>query len=458
MTKYFGTMQFYKRALLIAVPVMLQQLIQTLVSLVDSFMVSGLGDVKMSGVNIAGQILFVFMIFVNTVCTSGGIFMTQFSGAKDKDGMQQSLRFKIIASCMAMALFFAVCLIFPRQVLSLMVIGNNQAEEILDVAEEYIRLMSIIGIPMMISTIIASSLREIGRVKPPLVISIAATLINTFFNWVLIYGNLGAPRLEIRGAAYATIIARIVEMILFVGYIVIRRQPFMFRLSTIWKVDFSLFRQILRKGTLVLFSEMLWVVSETVTSALYNQRGGAEVVSGMASSFAIANLYFVAIGGMNMATAVIIGHTLGEGRLEEARQQKNWMLSASVVFGLLMTGMGMLTTFLVPVVFGNLSAGAQKICKDMVLMMSFFMPCWVYVNTQFSIARSGGDTKMGAVTDGIFTLAIAMPGIFLLALFTTVGPVMMYFFVKIVDIPKVIFAHFWLKKGRWIKNLTAQET
>ena len=116
-----------------------------------------------------------------------------------------------------MALFFAVGLIFPRQVLSLMVIGNNQAEEILDVAEEYIRLMSIIGIPMMISTIIASSLREIGRVKPPLAISIAATLINTFFNWVLIYGNLGAPRLEIRGAAYATIIARIVEMILFVG-------------------------------------------------------------------------------------------------------------------------------------------------------------------------------------------------------------------------------------------------
>ena len=83
---------FYKNALVIAVPIMLQQLIQSLVSLIDNFMVSGLGDVSMSGVNVAGQILFIFMVFLNAICMAGGIFMTQFCGAQDCEGMQQAFR------------------------------------------------------------------------------------------------------------------------------------------------------------------------------------------------------------------------------------------------------------------------------------------------------------------------------------------------------------------------------
>ena len=94
MKKYFGSLSFYKQALMIGVPVMLQSLIQSLVSLVDNFMVAGLGDVKMSGVSVAGQILFVFMVLSNAICAAGGIYMTQFSGAKNRDGMRQALRFK----------------------------------------------------------------------------------------------------------------------------------------------------------------------------------------------------------------------------------------------------------------------------------------------------------------------------------------------------------------------------
>ena len=166
-------------------------LIQTMVSLIDNFMVSGLGDIKMSGVNITGQILFVFMVFLNTICMSGGIFMTQFSGANDRRGMQQAFCFKMMMGILAIIFYKYVCLVIPRQFLSLMVKGNAQADLILDQGVAYMRLMAWIGIPMMISTVIASSFREIGEVKAPLVISVIATLVNTFFNWVLIYGNLG---------------------------------------------------------------------------------------------------------------------------------------------------------------------------------------------------------------------------------------------------------------------------
>ena len=149
----------------------------------------------------------------------------------------------------------------------------------------------------------------------PLIVTVVATLTNTVFNWLLIYGNLGFPGLGVRGAALATVIARLVELALFVIVYARTKPDFAVPLRDIFKIDGALFRNILKKGALVLFCEMVWVLSETVTTALYNGRGGADVVSGMAASFAIANLYFVAFGGIYSATGVILGKTLGEGDL-----------------------------------------------------------------------------------------------------------------------------------------------
>ena len=204
----------------------------------------------------------------------------------------------------------------------------------------------------------------------------------------------------------------------------------------------------------MLFCEMTWVLSETVTTAIYNGRGGADVVSGMASSFAIANLFFVAFGGIYSATSVIIGRTLGEGNLEEARRQKNWLLSGAVTFGVAMTFVGFGTTAIIPIVFGKLSVNAIAICRSMVIMMSFFMPAWVLINAQQAVARAGGDTKMGAYADASITIVIMLPMLFALAKFTNIGPVQMYLSVKLLDVIKITIFHFWLKKERWLNNLT----
>ena len=117
---------------------------------------------------------------------------------------------------------------------------------------------------------------------------------------------------------------------------------------------------------------------------------------------------------------------------------------------------GFATTLIVPVVFGRLSESAIAICRSMVGLMSLLMPVWVYMNTQQAVARAGGDTKMGAWTDAGLTIFVMTPMVFLLALFTDVGPVVMYCGVKLVDVIKLVIFHFWLKKERWLKNLTVQ--
>ena len=421
-SRHLGPLSFYKKALFIALPIMGQLLIQNMVSLIDNFMVAGLGDIKMSGVNISGQINFIFLVLINTICLSGGIFMSQYNGAHNEKGMQQALRFKLIVGLTMGCLYTAICIIFPRPLLSLMVHGNTASEAIIAEGIRYMQFLSPSWIPAVIATSIGSSLREIGKVKTPLLISVAATIINTVFNWLLIYGNLGFPRLETMGAAIATVIARTAEMVIFIVYLVRYKPPFYFRITHFFKVNWTLFQSITKKSGFLLVSEMTWVVSETVTTALYNSRGGAEVVSGMAAGFALANLFFICFNGIGTVTGVILGGAV----------------------------------FLIPLVFGNLSPMARQVAAGLVLVNACYMPAWAYINGLFAVARTGGDTTMGAIIDFFVNLFIVIPGMFALTFLTAMGPVMMYCVIKTTDAIKITIAVYWIKKERWLKNLTVQ--
>ena len=136
--KYFGTAQFYKTALAIAIPVMLQALLQNMVSLIDNFMVAGLGDVKMSGVNVANQIIFIFFVALNTLASAGGIFMSQFNGAKDTEGMRQTFKFKLYAMLALAVLVGALCLTIPGVILGLLDNTNTEAASIIEQGKKYI--------------------------------------------------------------------------------------------------------------------------------------------------------------------------------------------------------------------------------------------------------------------------------------------------------------------------------
>lgn len=454
--KYLGTSAFYKRSLAIALPVMAQQLIQNLVSLIDNFMVSGLGDIKMSGVNIAGQIFFIFFVLLNTLCASGGIFMSQFHGAKNREGMQQVFRFKILVTGLIGIGFAILCYFAPRSLFWLMVTKNSDASAILDQTQIYSNAVALSFVFAVFSQSIATSLREIEIVRAPLVISVIATLINTLFNWILIYGNLGAPKLEVAGAGYATVIARICELIMFICYVAKKRPEFLFPFISLFKINIKLFGNLFIKSIVILYSEIFWAISETVSNALYNTRGGAEVVSGMACGFAIANLIFICIGGIMTSTSVVMGTELGKDNLNECRKYKNWILTGSIIFGLLFTVIGICTTFLVPVVFGKLTEQARTIAFQLIITAAIYLPLWTYLNAQYAISRAGGDTKMGAVCDTVGN-AFFLGGMFALTYLTPLGPIAMYAIVKLSDVPKTIIAHIWLKKEKWLVNLAEQQ-
>lgn len=453
--KKLGPFSFYKEALAVAVPVMLQQLIMSLVSLIDNFMVAGLGDAKMAAVNVANQINFVFLVVLWSLCGAGGIYLAQFRGAQDQEGMRQAYRFKALFSIFLAGIYFILLWTIPEQLMAVMTNGNAAQAEITAIGAGYLRWISFTLFPIAISTTIGTAFRETGMPRIPLVISVAATLVNTLGNWLLIYGRLGFPRLEVTGAAIATILARLVELALFLGYVRARKVDFYVPLRRLWAVNQRMMAQIAGKSWMMLLSETTWVVSETVVVALYNGRGGAEVVAGMAAGFTIANIFFLAFGGIHAATAVIVGGTLGAGKLEEARKRAAWLHSGALVMGLAVGLGAFLSTLGIPLVFYNLTTAARTVTTGLVLVIAAYMPLWTVLNAQFAVSRAGGDTALGMYVDVLVTILLFIPIAILLAFLTDLGPVIMFALVKSTDVVKYLVARWHLKKEKWVRNLTA---
>ncbi|MGF7108864.1 MATE family efflux transporter [Treponema pedis] len=451
---YFGPLNFYKKAFALALPIMVQLFIQSLVSLIDNFMVAGLGDLKMSGVNVSNQLIFVYITGLNIICSAGGIFMSQYNGTKDASGMRQSYRFKLITCGIFAALFLTVSAMIPELLLGLLVRGNTAKAEITAEGKIYMSVIIFTFIPMAFSSSISSSLRETGNVKIPMYIAMFSTLINTIGNYLLIYGNLGAPRLEVAGAAYATVIARLCELVIFILYIKKIKPLFYVKIKHILKVRIDLFREILKKSALIFIADMSWVISETVATAIYNSRGGAEVVSGMSAGWTIAELFFLVFPAVNTSIGVIIGGTLGRNSLEEARVQARWMKTGAAAAGFATGLCEAAAIFLIPIVFGRLTPSSQIVTKKLLLFVALYMPVWTYQNSQYAVARAGGDAVMGAWVDTTVNMLLFTPLMFIMYKFTDLDSPTIYGIAKLTSIIKTVLAGIQLKKERWVKNLT----
>ncbi len=455
-TPLFGPPAFYKSALTIVIPVMLQTLITGMVSLIDNFMVSALGDARMAGVNVANQLNFIYLVVVNTVCVAGGIYLSQHRGAGDKAGMRQAFRFKLLLASGISALYMVASLAFAEPLILLMLGGNREGEEIVVQGARYLRLVSASFIPIGISSAVSTSFRDTGVTKVPLAVSVLAALTNTFFNWVLIYGNLGAPRLEVAGAAAATVLARVVEASLFLLMVRRRKPDFSFSPSRLFALNRGLLKEILSKSGVMLFSETAWVVSETIITALYNGRGGAETVAGMAAGWTIANIIFLVFPAIHASTNVIVGATLGAGKLEEGKQKARWIMSGAMVFGIAAGLAAAAATLVIPYVFGNLSDQARSVTRGLVFVIGAYMPVWCLLNSQFAVSRAGGDTLMGVWVDVGVSYILFIPAAVLMAVYTTMGPVALFGLAKLFDLPKALVAAWWLRKERWVRNLAVR--
>ena len=214
--KFIGDKAFYKMAIKVTLPIMLQNLITNFVSLLDNLMVGALGTEQMSGVSIVNQLLFIFNLAIFGALSGAGIFTSQFYGKKDDDGIRYTIRYKL---GITLLIFLAGIVIFntlDERLISLYLHESDGAGDIaltLSYAQNYLKTMLWGLLPFCVAQIFSSTLRETGETVAPMVAGFIAVAVNCCFNWVLIFGKLGFPALGVEGAAIATITSRYVECI-----------------------------------------------------------------------------------------------------------------------------------------------------------------------------------------------------------------------------------------------------
>ena len=456
--KYIGDRAFYRRVFAVMIPVLIQQVITNFVSLLDNLMVGQIGTEPMSGVAIVNQLLFVFNLCIFGGMAGPGIFTAQFYGRGDEQGVRHTFRAKWYVGVVSAAVFFAALSLNGSELISLFL---HEGEAGLDLAEtlrqgqDYLAVMFWQMLPFAAVQVYASTLRETGETKVPMTAGLIAVGVNLVFNYILIFGKLGAPALGVRGAAIATVLARLAELAIVAVWTHRHadRCGFIRGAYRSPRVPGALVKKMAVMGMPLLFNEVLWSAGMTTVNQCYSLRG-LEVVSAMNISSTVSNLFFCAFFAMGMTVSIMIGQHLGAGRLEQAVDEDRKLIAFSIALCACVGVVMALLSPLVPELY-NTTDAVKRLAVAFLLVDSAMMPLFAFTNTTYFTLRSGGKTLITFLFDSAFVWCACIPLAYVLSRYTALPILTMFILVQALELIKCVIGYWLVKSRRWVNNIVA---
>lgn len=456
--KFIGSRAFYGRVFSVMIPVLIQNVITNFVSLLDNIMVGQVGTEQMSGVAIVNQLLFVFILAVFGGLSGAGIFSAQYFGKGDAQGVQNTFRIKMYISVGVTVLSAGILLLWGEPLIRLFL---HEGGEKLDLAatlvsgREYLAVMLIGLLPFAVTQAYSTTLRETGEAMVPMKAGIAAVFVNMFFNYVLIFGKLGAPVMGVTGAATATVISRFTEC----GIVVIwahthpQRCVFIPGVYRSLRVPRPLVKSVCILGLPLLINELMWSGGLTAMNQCFSTRGLA-VVSAVNISSTVTDLFYCAYKSMGVTVSIIIGQLLGAGETERAVDEDRKLIFFSVVLCTAAGGLMALLAPLFPMIY-NTTDYVKRLACVLIIVNAAVMPAHGFTNTCYFTLRSGGKSLLTFLFDGVFVWAVYIPAAMLLAHLTAMPIIPMFACVQAIEYLKVIFGFILLRRGTWVNRLVA---
>ena len=456
--KWIGDKAFYRTVLTLAIPLVIQQGITNLVSLLDNIMVGGLGTESISAVAIVNQILMVFNLAIFGGLSGASIFGAQFSGKGDIDGMRHTFRFKLYFGLAATALALGLFLTFGGSFISLFLQGEGSGEATAKTLEQgvrYLRIMLAGLLPFMVVQTYAGTLRETGETVSPMIASVVAILVNLVFNYLLIFGKLGFPRLGVTGAAIATVLSRYVEMIYLLTHAHRHpeRYPFLHGAYASGYVPGALAKRIALTGSPLLLNEVLWSLGMTFINQSYSTRGLAAVAAINITGTAW-NLFCVIMTAMGSAVAILVGQKLGAGDKTGARDMDHKLIFLTVCVHVVMGLLMVLFSGVIPLLY-NVEPAVRQTTRQLLIVAGLALPIHSYVHVVYFTIRSGGKTVITFLFDCVYTWLVPVALAYALTRFTDWPIVAVYFCVQFIDIVKVLIGALMLRSDFWANNVVA---
>lgn len=445
----FRDRTFLSKASMIALPVAMQQLLNSLVNMIDNLMIGQLGEVPIAAVGLANKVFFVFTLLVFGCCSGAGVLAAQFWGRQDKLNIRRVLGISLIIGIIGSLLFAIPSVLIPEKVMRIF----TPSRDAITIGAQYLAIAALSYPFTAISQVYVAMLRSVEQAKLPVFTSCVAIVINVIANYILIFGKFGAPALGVAGAAYGTLIARICECLVLLIVIYGRKLVLAANIKELFTgYPKSLLREYVKTSSPVIANEFMWGLGTTIYFLAYG-RMGDQAVAAITLSTTVQDLFLVFFAGLSSATAIILGHELGAGHLDLARKDAKLFLWLQFDMVLVLGTMLYLLRWKFIGLF-DISPEVAELVSKCIIVFILAMPAKMfnYVNI-VGILRSGGDTKACFLLDTVSVWAVGIPMAFLGALALKLPVHIVYGMVMLEEVMKLIFGYFRYKKEIWVKNL-----
>ena len=454
--KYIGDWDFYKKYLLLAIPMILQNAITNLVSFLDNIMVGQLGTEQMSGVAIVNQLIFVYNLAIFGAVSAASIFGAQYFGKGNHKGHMYSFRFKLYATLLVTGGAILLFLTKGSALISLYLtdtVGNGATDLALQYGLEYLAIMMVGLIPFAVNQSYATNIKETGQTFIPMLASFVAVGTNAILDYLMIFGIGPFPELGVQGAALATVIARYIEALIVVIWAHIHRgkNRYLEGAYTSFGIPLAELKAILIKGFPLMMNEVLWAAGMTTVTQCYSVRG-LDVVAGLNIASTITNLFNIVYLQLGSCISIVVGQYLGAGKLEDAKDADNKMIVFSVFCCVIMAALMFVVGGFFPGIY-NTTEEIRELATSFIAVSAIIMPFCAFSHASYFTLRSGGKTVVTFLFDSVFTWVIVVPAAYLLAHFTGLGIVSIYFLVQGTELIKVIIGYFMVKSNVWVVQM-----
>jgi putative MATE family efflux protein len=444
----FKDKAFYTRFFLITLPVMFQTVISFFVNFIDNIMVGGVSNAAVSAVYATNQMT--FFIFVSTygLLSGASIYVQQFFGAKDIHHLRQAVRYKLWIGLSVVLILIPLLFILGPVLVQFYAREDANQQAILAEAAVYLPYIVISFLPYIIGVAYASTYREIGKTSIPMKIGIVALLSNAVFNYLFIY----VFSLGVAGAGLATLLARIIEMILLLIVTHRTHEPFAMRL---WKdriLESKLVKLITLKTLPMVLNEVLWSSGVILQSLSFAQR--ANVLSALSIQATTTEIFGIIFAGLATGIGVMVGSTLGEGKIEEAKKIASQLIWTGVWISLLLGFIFFNLAPFIPQLWTEVPQDQKELATNLIRIFTVFLVTFSVANSTYHTLRAGGKTSQTLMLDAGIMWVLTIPMAWALALYTSWPLLLVYPLIQLIDVVKMMFGLYLIKRGDWARNLT----
>ena len=446
----FDWKNFIRMIAVIAVPVALQNLLTTTGSMIDTMMISSLGQAEIGAVGLCAQ--FSSLMFSGYWGFVGGgmLFISQFWGSKDEDGLNRAYGLTLTCMMTVAVVFCSCAVLFPEYVMQLYTDKPN----IQEIGIEYLRIVGFSYILMVLNMAMAVLLRCTERVRIPLYGSIAAVLFNIFLNWVLIFGNLGLPAMGVRGAALATVISQGISMAVIIILAKKNGHPYLLALKRHFAKREGLLPEYFKKCFPIIMNEVLIGVGNMVINVVLG-RQPEETIAALAVFRTLEGMIIGFFAGFSNASSILVGKEVGAGNLEIA-YKRAWRIvylcQGFIAF------IGVLLILLHTPILTLMGMEGESFNAAFMFIIVYSIAAVVRMGnwTHNDTFRSAGEAVYGTVLEIVFMWVMVIPLVYLTGMVWG-APTYIVFICCYIDEPiRYVLMQIHLFSGKWIKPVTPE--